>query len=333
MSYSPDYEEELRKLLKGIDSNAALETKTGQPASPTVDQESVLLEPPDAPNFVQQEDERTAEPGVSGDEPDDEEKPKPAPTQPATPVTIKNLFTHHDANALLLDMVLLDKYGPKWLTWEPETVWDEIADDYKQTVSTHNASKIQAMKTLHVVEAPWKAWEVFTPVCQAVNNNIPDFKTLCRPSVPQIIYAVTLMNLVNSEEQFSEEVSKFIAACFLDDDVLYLPPPVDFAQDEAMMLRYRCTKCGRIDVDEDNMMCDSCGAPQSALIKEPTWDPAPVKKRYDQIVSQGEDHDVLQESAVDIQVAKLLVAKLYTEFRMSQFKEQAGVVVDGQRKV
>jgi ribosomal protein L37E len=234
---------------------------------------------------------------------------------------------------MLLDMVLLDKYGPQWLTWEPETIWDEIADDFKQTVSIHDASKIQAMKTLHVVETPWKAWEAFVPVCQAINNNIPDFRSLYKPTLAQASYAVRIMNLVNPDEQFSEEVSKFIAACFLDDDVVYLPPPVDFAQDEAMMLQYRCTKCDRIDVDEDNMMCDHCGAPQSALVKEPTWDPKPVKERYDQVVKQGDDHDVLQEIGVDIQVAKLLVVSNYIDYRMGQFKTQAEAVINGKRPV
>ena len=136
------------------------------------------------------------------------------------------------------------------------------------------------------------------------------------------------MNIIKKEE-FSMEIAKYIAACFLDDSIYYLPPPVDFAQVEAMRIQYRCEKCGRIDVDDDNMMCDHCGAPQSSLKKEPTWDPEPVKKRYEEINKQGSDHDVLQENAVDVQVAHLLVAKEYVRFRNDQLREQAKAVERG----
>jgi ribosomal protein L37E len=319
------YEEELRKFLGGVRSSEDVESKGTEPAKPYIEQHDVSLEPDGPPDTTPVEDD----PDPSTEDQDVEEEAQPVGSEPSdTPVRRRNVFTHHDSHPLLLDMILLKKYGPIWLTWEAETVWDEIADDFKQTVSAGNVGKIQAVKTCHLVETPWKAWEGFNPVCQALNNNIPDFRSLQKPTPAQVILAVTLMNIIKREE-FSNEVSMYIAACFLDEGIFYLPPPVTFAQKPAMRLQYRCKKCGRVDVDEDNVMCDSCGAPQSQLVKEPTWDPTPVEKRYNEIIRQGDDHDVLQETTIDVQVAHLLVARNYVEFRNRQLREQAKAVDRG----
>lgn len=321
----PFYEEELRKLLGGVRSNEDVESKGTDPAKPYIEQHDVSLELDGRPDTTPVEDD----PDLSTEDEDLEEEEQEQGAAPSgTPVRRRNVFTHHDSHPLLLDMILLKKYGPIWLTWEAETLWDEIADDFKQNVSASNASKIQAVRTCHLVETPWKAWEAFNPVAQALNNNIPDFRSLQKPTPAQVILTVTLLNIIK-RETFSIEVEKYIAACFLDESIYYLPPPVDFAQTQAMRLRYRCNKCGRIDVDEDNQMCDSCGAPQSQLVKEPTWDPAPVEKRYNEIIKQGKDHDVLQETVVDVQVAHLLVARNYVEFRNKQLREQAKAVDRG----
>lgn len=238
------------------------------------------------------------------------------------PLSRKNAFIHHDAHPLLLDLLLLRKFGIEWLAWEAETLWSEIQRVFNQPpLPTHNKNKIQAVRTAHVVESPWTDWETFTVVSQSLNNNIPNFQVLHKPTPAQIMNAVNILSKIK-DEVFSDEVQKFIAACFLDEGIYFLPKPVDFAQDEAAMLRYRCTKCGNMDRDDSNDHCDVCGAPETALRKESKFDVAPVARRYRQIISQGEDRDELQETVEDIQVAKLLVARDYLDYRDDQLRQQ-----------
>jgi hypothetical protein len=221
----------------------------------------------------------------------------------------RSVFQRQDAHPVVLDMLLLDKFGAEWLTWEPETIWSEIKAEFGVLPSTHVSNKVNAVKTLHVVDSPWTEWEVFNVIVEALVGNIPDFRRLQRPSPSDLIPAVHIMNRVKHKD-FSEEVGRFVAACFLDASVLYLPPPVDFAQPYAEMPRYRCTKCGNIDTDEENDMCDSCGAPQEALEKTATNDPSSVKRRYDEVKAAGDNRSFyLMENTDDIQVAKLLVAE------------------------
>jgi len=238
----------------------------------------------------------------------------------------KSAFRRQDAHPLVLDMILLDRFGPEWLTWEPETVWSEIEAEFGVSPGVHARNKINALKTMHVVDTPWSEWEVFSVVCQALVDNIPDFKMLQKPSVSDVIRAVTIMKKVKSQD-FSEEVGRYIAACFLDDSVIFLPEPVEFAQPYAEMPRYRCTQCGNVDTDTENEMCDSCGAPQRFLEKGPTHDPAPVRERYGEVKKAGESRNFwLTETAEDIQVAKLLSAEHLVAESESRLQDQLKAV-------
>lgn len=260
-----------------------------------------------------------------------ESKPKQEQGAPPTPVpfSTKNVFMHHDTHPLLLGAMLLEKYGPSWLEWEPETLWAEIKDDFNQpTISVHNRNKIQAVKTLHIVDTPWTEWEVFTPVCHALVNNIPDFRTLHKLTPAQLMSSVFMINKVRQKE-FGDEINKFVAACFLDDGVYYLPPPVDFAQKDALLLRYRCTKCGNIDRDDTSASCAYCGAPVQYIAKIPRFNTSPVRVRFESRLKsslEGKEPSELQENEVDVQVAKLLVAHDYMLDNNRKLEEQARVV-------
>ena len=257
--------------------------------------------------------------------PEKVQEPPPKPmedTDRPVPFSRKNAFIHHDAHPLLLDLLLLNNFSVEWLAWEPETLWSEIQRVFKQPpLPAHNRNKIQAVRTAHVVESPWEDWETFTVVSQSLNNNLPNFQVLHKPTPAQVMNTVKVLGRIR-KLTFSDEVQKFIAACFLDESIYYLPKPMSFAQDEAAMLRYRCTRCGNMDRDDSNDHCDVCGAPEVALRKEPKFDPKPVAKRYRQILAQGEDRDELQETVEDIQVAKLLVARDYCDFRDQQLAAQ-----------
>jgi hypothetical protein len=228
-----------------------------------------------------------------------------------------------------LDILLTSKYGPQWLTWDPETIWSEIEVDFGVNPSVHTRNKVNALKTMHVVDAPWTEWEVFAVACQALNNNIPDFRILQKPTPAEIITAVDIMAKVKKRE-FSEEVGRFVAACFLDAGIVYLPPPVGFAQRYASMPRYKCTTCGKVDSDDDNEICDSCGAPQRYLEKTLRHDPAPVKSRYKEVMADGANRDYwLMDDTEDVQVAKLIVAKRRSSEAEAAMKTQLEAVRHG----
>lgn len=243
-------------------------------------------------------------PGPSED-PDEEARPsRPGIPEGTAPITRKNLFVHHDTHPVVFDLILLQRYQEDWFTWESETLWKEVKEDFRvPSISDHSKSKIQAIKTLHINEWFWTKWEVFCWITQSVNNNIPDFQVLQKPTIPQLFNAVEIASMVRKDEDFGPEVQMFVASSVVDEGVVYAPEPIAFCQDEVVQLLEELKS----------------GAEQ--LIPS-------VKKRFKQImkISPAEwtaaKEPILQEVPEDIQSAKLKVAADYLSMRRRQLRDQ-----------
>ena len=225
----------------------------------------------------------------------------------STPITRRNLFVHHDTHPVVFDIALLKEYQEDWFTWEADTLWKEIKEDFRvPSISDHSKAKIQAIKTLHINEWFWTKWEVFCWVTQALNNNIPDFQVIQKPSLPQLLNAVEISALVRKGEEFGAEVQMFVAASFIDDSVYYAPEPVAFCQDEIVQLL-------------DELKADK------GLI-------ATVKQRFWQVMKispeqwAASSEPILNEVPEDIQAAKLKIAVDYLSLRRRQLKHQLGLL-------
>jgi len=221
------------------------------------------------------------------------------------PITNRNFFVHHDTHPVVFDIALLKQYQADWFEWEASTLWKEIGEDFRvPSISDHAKTKIQAIKTLHINEWFWNKWEVFCWVTQALNNNIPDFQVMQKPSVAQLINAIDIATMVRSDEEFSLEMQGFVAAAVVEEGILYAPSPIAFCQDEIVQLL------------KELQIADG-----EALIGQ-------VQKRYREIKQISPEawaaspEPILHETAVDIQVAKLKVACDYLSLRRRQLKDQ-----------
>ncbi len=258
------------------------------------------------------------------------------------PLSLRNLFIHHDAHPIVLDLALIKAFELQWLHWEPETLWTSIHSMFQSNVSEHNRAKIQAIQTLQVTKAPWNLWQVFEKVVQALNNNIPKFDVVQAPSIEQLYAAVDMMDTIR-RESFSQEVKSYMAAAVLHDEVLYVPPPLDFIQVEISQPRYKCDDCGMVysAIFHDGV-CDVCSQkfdPEQGLSMRPKpeliqagfgkklsmflkYDPDPVQKKWEEVRALKTNEVTLDETQVDIQVAKLLIARDYMNIRRRQLAEQ-----------
>lgn len=147
----------------------------------------------------------------------------------ASGITRANMWRHPDAHPIVLDFLLLQKYGPEWVEWEPETLEHHIPTDFSTpTVSDLNMSKIQACKTLHLVDSFWQRWEVFVWCAMSFNSVFPDFEVMQVPTVAQAMVAVDIANRIRSDVEFSLEVRTFLDTLHRYDGVLVPLPPLDF---------------------------------------------------------------------------------------------------------
>lgn len=260
----------------------------------------------------------------------------------ATPVTLRNLFTHHDTHPVVLDFSLLKAFGVEWYAWEPETIWAEINRTFKMSVSEHARAKIQTVKTLHVAEGPWQHWQVFEKIIQGLNNNIPRWEVMQAPSLEQLYAGLDMLEHIRVHE-FADEVKRYMAAAVLHEDVTFVPPPLGFLQLEVSQPYYKCKDCG----NEDSALfsdgtCDTCtrkfdsenglsmrpdpevlatgrGRSMELLVR---FDHRPVEERWEEVKDKPTSEVELEESPVDTQVAKLLVARDYMNIRRRQLADQ-----------
>lgn len=146
-------------------------------------------------------------------------------------VTAANLFRNPEAHPLALDLALLTRYGVAWLGWEPETLEATLPGDFHvQNVSDVALTKINACKTLHLVDSFWERWEVFVWCTMALNGIFPDAQMMQVPTVGQVLVAVDIANRIREDVPWAEEVRLFIETVLRHDGVLVPLPPIGFVR-------------------------------------------------------------------------------------------------------
>jgi hypothetical protein len=153
---------------------------------------------------------------------------------PAENVTPKNLWRHPDAHPIALDLLLLRKYGPDWLGWEPETLQLLIPEDFNTpSLSDLNLSKLQACKALHLVDTFWQQWEIFIACLMPFNSEFPDFNVMQVPTVAQCLVACDIAARIRDDVQWSDEMKAYMGVVYQHDGIFLPLPPADFMDLEA----------------------------------------------------------------------------------------------------
>lgn len=146
-------------------------------------------------------------------------------------VNIKNIFRHPDAHPLVLDLLLIDKYQEEWLGWEYETLERRLPKDFGiDRVSDLNLSKLQAMKTLHLVDSFWQRWEVFVWCVMPLNSTFPDFQVMQVPTTLQCMVAVDISKQVRDDIQWDDELKHYLSAVHRHDGILLPQAPLQFVE-------------------------------------------------------------------------------------------------------
>jgi hypothetical protein len=253
------------------------------------------------------------------------------------PVTIRNLFTHHDVHPVVLDLAMLKEFGEEWYLWESATLWSEIKRLFKTDVSELTRAKIQTVKSIHSSPLPWTKWQVFEKIVQGLNNNIPTWETMQVPSLEQLYVGVDILETFRKED-FSDEVCAYIASAVLNDEVSFVPAPLDFVQAEVAQPYLKCADCG---LQESSLfhdgICTSCSKktdPESGLGMKPSNDKGknviellqhdfrPVEARWQEVGRKPSSEIEFNEDVVDSQLSKLILARDYMNVRRRQLADQ-----------
>jgi hypothetical protein len=153
---------------------------------------------------------------------------------PPENVTAKNIWRHPDAHPIALDFFLLRRYGHSWLEWEPETLQTLIPEDFgTPLLSDLNLSKLQACKTLHLVDTFWQQWEIFVACLRPFNNEFPDFAVMPAPTVAEVLVACDVAARIRDDVAWSTEMKEYVKVVYKHDGIFLPLPPADFITLEA----------------------------------------------------------------------------------------------------
>lgn len=238
----------------------------------------------------------------------------------------------------------VNKVLPKdWLTWEPITVYDALEEMGVGRISEVNASKLNAMRTIHLSPVAWTDWDCFEKVGKGLTGFVPNFELVEPLSIVQCMIAVFTMNNFK-EVKFSSEVVGYIASCAKHEELEYLPDPLSFVQTTLCKPMYKCHDCGTVDHDDlPDGRCDVCSerfmhetnvghrithpSLGTNITKFHEYDYWHVAKRFSAVRSLPYHQFDLDITSTDIQVAKLLWATDKLREYENAFREQYGTFI------
>lgn len=177
-----------------------------------------------------------------------------------------SLWKDPDAHPVALILMLLDRYGPEYLEWDPEVLRVTLSRDASQ-ISNTTWTKILAGRVVLNSPSPWRQWDVFAPVSRGLAGIQPNFVYLEEPDIGYLMAAVDTMKLIDPKRPTGIEVDKFVAAALKHDGNVMAPAPLDFATRELENPQLSCGKCGALHRDDNDQKCICCGS--SALKKVP----------------------------------------------------------------
>ena len=143
------------------------------------------------------------------------------------PKTLAELVASPEAHPLVLNVLMLRKFGPEYLGWILPAVErgleEAFGPPHKLTVA-----KVMAAQLCHTSEGPWTRWECFVPVVSAFTDVIPDFGSMQPVDPVQITVAVQMMNTLEERNIWSDEVKRYMSASYYYYQVMLPIPPVTF---------------------------------------------------------------------------------------------------------
>ena len=148
----------------------------------------------------------------------------------------KAMLEDRETFGTVLLAILLDSYGTNMFEWEPESLTQQIWDDFNAKMPPINRDKVWSLIVAMTSNQFYLNIEVFKATCDALSNEDPDFSTF-NPSDPEeLAWGVTevLLNDPPDEKlgntEFSHEIEYYVGLILKENGVLQPPVQLSFAQ-------------------------------------------------------------------------------------------------------
>jgi len=176
------------------------------------------------------------------------------------------------------------EYEKNWYEWLPETLRTVITNRWGG-IRSIGLDRILAARNLIKSGWFWHDVDVFEATTHSFNWQSIDYREDIHPSPGQIVNAINIaLKLIDEKDhQIDEDVAQYIASVFLERNYIYVPDEFHLGASQAYM---------------------------DIFNKKPELRDA-IKDKWKSMMS-GEEYE-LQETQVDVQLARLLAIKKFVE--------------------
>jgi len=143
---------------------------------------------------------------------------------------ISSLFNRPEIHPLVLDVGLVEIFGPEWITWDGDSVAMAAARQSGGSVSRATQSKINGLLVLHGTHGYWEDWRAFEDVSWGLSGHQVDLAQLTPLTAVVLLYGYRTAKWIDSKSEFSDDVIAYILVVMLSEQFSLLPTDLGFLQ-------------------------------------------------------------------------------------------------------
>jgi len=166
------------------------------------------------------------------------DEPEMAPKEAAFASTMKNakiraLLQNPQTPATVLMVMLIDWWGMDWFEWEPDTLREELYDEFNTRMPQVTLDKLWALVTYLTTDQFYTQLPIFIVICNVLSDTEADFETFDPATTEEMLWAVNELNLLEpiTPKKFSQDIKIYAGMQMREDSVLKKPTLLQWAED------------------------------------------------------------------------------------------------------
>lgn len=121
------------------------------------------------------------------------------------------MWQNPEADATVLNAMLLAKYGEEALDWDPVTIALEIKDDFHVAPADEVMNKICAMQVVMSSSAFFDRVDAFINVCNTLSEGDPFFEVFTPLEPEEIAFALSTVAMNRDMRPFSSTIKRYVS--------------------------------------------------------------------------------------------------------------------------
>ena len=140
--------------------------------------------------------------------------------------TVRQILLNSESFATTLITILIDQYAMNVLEWTPQTIRQELQQDFQVNVPQENIDKIMAAISLLTTDRFYQSLPTFIQLCNILSGDDFDPHVFDPATSAEMAWGITEAMLIyppDTEEPFAEEIRYYIGEITARESIVKMP--------------------------------------------------------------------------------------------------------------